>query len=199
MDPQIGKRDSEILCSSLRDFFNDRLIEAAHRNRIEFSSRLIHYVTELLVSFQDSQKLFVQESAIPILAEMMSEAIEADHSRRATILKQMGDTSLMLSGYFPEALERRCMNLKYYHRMGETAYHLLGTLSEGISVYDELSLGFPKVCSVLNDISEEAQDRSYSVERLLDVYRNSSSDRILEKLRKQGVIPFDIKKDSDIS
>ncbi len=199
MDSQIGKKDSELICSSLRDFFNDRLVAAAQKNRVELSVRLIDYVTELLVGFQDSEKLFFQESAIPVLAEMMAEAIDADNSRRVMILKQMGDTSLMLSGYFPEALERRCMNLSYYHRMGETAYGLLGTLSEGMSVYDELSQRFPKVCGVLNEMSEATQDRTYSIDRLLEIYRNSSSERALEKLRKQGIIPFDIKKDPSIS
>jgi hypothetical protein len=103
VDSQIGKKDSELICSSLRDFFNDRLVAAAQKNRVELSVRLIDYVTELLVGFQDSEKLFFQESAIPVLAEMMAEAIDADNSRRVMILKQMGDTSLMLSGYFPEA------------------------------------------------------------------------------------------------
>lgn len=193
MDFQSGK--SDLIVSSLRDFFSSQLYSVVESQRAQVSQQVLGYMTELLVDFQNSEKFFSQESSIPVLTDILVDMAEADSARRITLLKQMADTSLMLSGYFPEALERRCLNAGYYQKMGESAYIQLGQLSHYSAVYFELGERFSLFRDILNELSDRTQARTYTVEQLLQNYRETLSERILEKLKKQGIIPFESKKD----
>ncbi len=186
---------SSILSTNLEEFFAQELSQIAVRERIVFSPRLVGYVARLLTGFHDSERLFIHESKVPILADLVAEMAEADDFRRRSLLKQLGDLSLMLTGYFPEALEKRSVSLSYYRHMGESAYSQLASMTDHRSVYDELSDRFLTLCQILNCFSERAQDKDISIPRLLENYRESSSGRLLEKLRKVGVIPFESKRE----
>ncbi|MDB5037266.1 MAG: hypothetical protein JWQ35_794 [Bacteriovoracaceae bacterium] len=184
-----------IVEGNLHQFFNSLLVEAAEQHRVKISPTATQYVTDLLVAFQDSAKLFAQDGVrIPVLADMLLEAMDADHRRRITILRQMGDTSLMVSGFYPEALSKRSIDLSYYQQMGEIAYHHLSSITTELNVFDELSERFIKLSSLLNEISEQLHAKNYSVTKLMEFYTNSGSQHILEQLKKQGVIPLPRKK-----
>ncbi|MBN8554272.1 MAG: hypothetical protein J0L93_02410 [Deltaproteobacteria bacterium] len=186
-----GPRDTSIVEGNLQHFFGSLLIAAAENQRANISPHALDYLTKLLVYFQETAQLFNQKDVrIPVLADMLSEALDADLYRRITLLRQMGDTSLMVSGYFPESLSRRSVDLAYYQKMGGIAYYHLGSLSEEESIYNELSERFIKLSEILNEVSEQTQSKDYSISKLLEFYSQTGSDRIFEKLKKQGVIPF---------
>ncbi len=44
-------------------------------------------------------------------------------SRRLCILKDLGDLSLYVSGFFQDSFNRKTFNLSYYIDMGSLAYH----------------------------------------------------------------------------
>ncbi len=185
-----------IIEGDLHGFFGDLLVSASANQKLLLSEKARGYVTDLLVHFQDTEHLFSQEGVrIPILADMLHQAIDADFHRRVSILRQMGDTSLMVSGFFPEALTRRAVDLNYYQRMGETAYQQLSSLTTQVNVYDELSERFIKLANVLNEISEQVHGKNNSLSKLLEFYSATGSERALEQLRKQGVIPIQSKDD----
>ena len=186
---------SSILSTKLEEFFSIEISQIAEREQLVFSPRVVDYVAKLLTEFQESDRFFVHDSKVPILADILSEMMEANEFRRRSLLKQVGDTSLMLTGYFPEALERRCVSFSYYQQMGESAYSQLASLTDTVNVFDELSGRFSLMIQVLNSFSEKAQGRDFSIPRLLENYRDSSSQRLLEKLKKVGVIPFESKRE----
>lgn len=184
-------RDPTIFTGDLRQYFNHLLLQAAEQQRSSFSHHALNYVTELLVEFQDTARLFVQRDVrVPVLADMLNDALDADFHRRVTILRQMGDTSLMVSGFFPEALSKRAVDITYYQKMGEIAYSHLGTLSDDVNIYDELSERFIALSALINDVSEATLTRDITTEKLLDQYMTTGSDRSLERLKRQGVIPI---------
>ena len=189
-------RDSAILSSDLRTYFNGLLSDAAENQRLDISPHAFQYVTDLLVAFHETARLFAQKGVrVPVLADMLVQAMEADFHRRVSILRQLGDTSLMVSGFFPEALSRRSTDLNYYQKMGEVAYSHLSSLSEEMNVFDELSMQFQRLASLINEVSENTHQREYSLLKLLEFYTNTGSDRVLERLKRQGVIPLHQKKD----
>lgn len=189
---------SGIANGNLHEFFNSLLIEVAEQRKFNISPSLTHYVTDLLVAFHDTATLFAQEGVrVPVLADMLAEALEADYHRRVSILRQMGDTSLMVSGFFPEALSRRALDLNYYQRMGEIAYSHLGSITVEINVFDELSERFMNLSKLLNEISEQIHAKNYPVSKLLEFYTATGSEYVLEQLKLQGVIPLAVKKRGD--
>ncbi len=184
-----------VTSADLREFFQDLLTDAASNQDLNVSPLAMGYVTELLVTFHETARLFDQRGVkIPVLADMLAEALEADFYRRITLLRQLGDTSLMMSGYFPEALNRRCLDLNYYQRMGELAYSHVNSLNEELSIFNELSDRFIRVASVINEVSEQTLEKDYSVLKLLEFYMNTNSEQVLEKLKKQNIVPLKSKR-----
>lgn len=189
-------RDMSIAEGNLRIFFSELLHQAVENQRASVSPHALHYVTELLVAFQETARLFVQQGVrVPVLADMLHDALEADYHRRVTILRQLGDTSLMVSGYFPEALSRRSVDLRYYRKMGEIAYSHLSSMSNNANVFDELSDRFINLSDILNEVSDKIYQKNYTIMKLLELYTSSGSERVFEDLKRQGVIPLHRKGD----
>jgi hypothetical protein len=126
----------------------------------------------------------------------LAEAIEADLYRRVSLLRQLGDTSLMVGGFFSEAVRSRPVGLSYYHQMGETAYAQLGQISESNNVFDELSSTFVSLTEVLNQIFNSIRYEGMSVESLLDEYQKEESEILLKKLKELGVVPIKVQNES---
>jgi len=180
-----------IVGGDLKAYFGDLLKFAAENQRLQLSPLLHLYVTDLLAAFTESSHLFFQKEArIPILADILQEAIEADMHRRITLMKQLGDVALMVSGYFPESVSRRPVDLDYYHRMGEIAYSEVGSVMDEKNVFAELSADFVKVSDLINEVSEATQSRDLSILKLIDFYMQTGSHRAFEKLKKEGILPL---------
>jgi hypothetical protein len=187
--------DKTITDADLHEFFGRMVSDVALKQRGSVSEHALSYVINLLVGFHETAKLFVQEGqGVPVLAHMMGEALEADTYRRASILRQLGDTSLLVSGYFPEAVSRRGVDLKYYKKMGVTAYSHLDSLSQDINVFCELSEKFSHLSFLINEVSEKTHARNSSLLNLLEHYMQTRSEHSLEKLKSRGVIPLKSKK-----
>lgn len=189
-----------ILDADIRTFFRTHLFSAAENQQVAISTYALGYVTEMLVGFHETARFFVQkEGRVPILVDFMSEALEADYHRRITIFRQLGDTSLMLSGYFPQSVTKRGMSLSYYQKMGEVAYSQLSSLSQSMNVFVELSERFQPLSSLINEVSEQTLLQNESLLKLLDYYRSTGSERILEKLKAKGILPIPLLNESESS
>lgn len=175
----------------LKGFFVEKLSEVANQQEPQISSTAIDYVAEVLMHFLDAAKLFEQEGVkVPVLADMLAEAMEADFYRRISILRQMGDTSLLVSGYFPEALSRRSINLNYYKQMGEIAYSHLSGIIESQNVFSELSSRFIQLTELIEEVSTQVKTEGLSTSELLEYWSKVGSERVREKLKEQGVVPL---------
>lgn len=194
MSAILTHHSSQILEGNLHQFFSELLVGAAEHQKLSISPNATKYVTDLLVAFHETAALFAQEGVrLPVLADMLSEALDADFHRRVSLLRQMGDTSLMVSGFFPEALARRSLDIHYYQRMGEIAYSNLSTISVETSVYSELSQRFINLSHLLNEVSEQIHAKNYPVSKLVEFYTATGSEYILDQLKQQGVIPLSVK------
>lgn len=169
-------------------------MEAADKNKTNCSPLALDYVSKVLTHFHESTKFFIHKgSKIPILSEMLSEALEADLVRRISIFRQLGDTSLVVSGCFSEALSRRSVDLSYYQQMGETAYFHLSQLSDNSNVFDELSEEFICIASLIHYAFMELKIVDMSAEDLLNLYSSTESDVILKSLKEKGIVPFKLR------
>lgn len=188
--------DKSFLTFDLRGFFSEKLNQAAENQHQCLSPHLFSYLTELLVTYQDSERLFTQAGVkLPVLSDMLHEAMESEPARRGVILKQLGDISLMVSGYFPEAIKNRLVDLTYYYQMGELAYGHLGSIRDDANHFRELAERFVKVSMLLNEIAESTFARDGSIDRLVEFYIESGSERAFDQLKKMGVLPIRPKTD----
>jgi hypothetical protein len=77
-------------------------------------------------------------------------------SERIRALKEVGDTSLYVTGFFAESFERKLVDPDYYIGIGESAYGQLAATLPGPAaiheVYEELAAKFPRFVAVLQEV-----------------------------------------------
>jgi hypothetical protein len=88
------------------------------------------------------------------LAIKLAGAGEVEPGQRVKQLKEVGDTSLYVSGFFTESLERKLVGADYYMGIGARAYaELAGRLGGALTdVYRELAAKFPGFVDVLSHV-----------------------------------------------
>ena len=76
----------------------------------------------------------------------------------ATSLKQIGDQSLFMSGFFADSFHRKLVDVDYYVSIGGTAYTALSRYETDTfsSVFAELADNFVGFVDVLSEVSERA-------------------------------------------
>src|SRR5206468_12216593 len=130
------------------------------------------------------------------LAIKLCQGMQALPGTRAQKLREVGDTSLFVTGFFPDSLNRSLVDVDYYIGMGEVAYgHLSRMLrSRAGALHDvflELSDKFERFVNVLGEVSQDgdtATGSPLSVLRLYEKYLKTGSRAVLEKLRRRGFV-----------
>jgi hypothetical protein len=109
-------------------------------------------------------------------------------------LRDVGDTSLYVSGFFSDSLTRNLVDVDYYIQVGGSAYRQLAAYYRGhkgpSDVYEELHDKFPQFVDVFAEISEQsALTTNLGVVQLYERWLRTGSEWIERRLRKKGVIP----------
>ncbi len=176
--------------TDLFQFFRGRVTEAAQHQRAGVSDRAQVYLARLLTEVgKDEQP---PPTVSQTLAELHVQASLAEPSQAVTLLKRLGDWSLLLTGYFREHLARRRLSHDYCARLGGGAYERLGQLlpSDGPPVFGELAQRYDACSEVIAEVRDEAASRSDTdVLRLYEEWLRTGSPRIAERLKSLGVVP----------
>jgi hypothetical protein len=129
------------------------------------------------------------------LAFKLARSTESDPEQRIHELKQVGDTSLVLTGFFTESLERRMVDPDFYIGLGEAAYaELAGRLSASAAfhaVYGELAAKFPRFVDVLHEVRSRVSVVGDDVVALYEQWRRTGSEHAERRLRAAGVLVGD--------
>jgi hypothetical protein len=188
--------DAPILSSqSIREFFRDLLHRAIENQHAQVQPFTELYLANLLHEYLNSEALFVQGEdgswQQKPLAFLLKEALEEQGPARVQMLRRLGDTSLFVSGFFPDSLSRRSslVDVDYYIAMGGRAYDAVGaTAPAGRDLWDELSSRFRMLVDLLNEVSERtlaSTDRG--LVRLYERWMKTGSDRLAGMLTARGV------------
>ena len=189
--------DAPILSSqSLRDFFRDLLSRAIENQRASVQPFTELYLANLLHEFLASEALYVQAEdgtwQQKPLAFLLKDALEEAGPSRVRLLKRLGDTSLFISGFFPDSLARRSslVDVDYYIAMGGRAYDAVARHALERSLWAELSDKFRLLVDVLNEVSERTLASSEAgLLRLYERWLKTGSDRLANALVRQGLVP----------
>lgn len=189
--------DAPILSSqSIREFFRDLLSRAIENQGASVQPFTEFYLVNLLHEFLASEALYVQGEdgtwQQKPLAFLLKEALEEAGPARVRKLRRLGDTSLFISGFFPDSLARRSslVDVDYYIAMGGRAYDAVARHAAESSLWEELSDKFRLLVDILNEVSERTVASSEAgVLRLYERWLKTGSRRLASLLTQKGVVP----------
>jgi len=176
------------------EYFKELVTEAISGQEVEASQMAEFYLSSLLSEFVESKSLSDEAFAIRLL-----QALSAERRVRSTSLKELGDSSLFLTGFFPESLEKSLVGIDYYTDMGIISYANLASSLGGFSndktfpeLYCELSERFLEFVDVLHEVSDRT--RVSTATDILHLYENwlkTGSKHSGTLLRELGINPVD--------
>ena len=95
------------------------------------------------------------------LGVRLAKALQAAGVRQRDGLRQVGDHSLFISGFFSDSLNRRLVDVDYYIQLGECAYGSLARQGDDTfaEVFDELAARFTRLrgCARGSERADRAQ------------------------------------------
>lgn len=158
-------KDSLIFEASLQGYFFNQLQEINKKSNTPLPKETIHYSSEVLGQFGDSENFFesaqgkVQEKILGIKLMEVGSHSEAKAKR---VLKDVGDTALFICGYFAESFNRKILDIKYYQNIGKIAYNRLDSLVpsayEKEAFYKHLSSNFENLTTMINIVSIKSKE-----------------------------------------
>lgn len=180
--------------ANLDAFFHDAVGTALRERRVAANGLTEHYLARLLASFA------TQPPNDGPLGVRLLEALDETPRERRERLREIGDTSLYMSGFFSERLERGGVSVGYYMDVGESAYGQLASVGEGWSrdpfgdVYGALARDFERFVVVLGDVSlrlmqpaEIAPAAPEQIVRLYERWARTRSPLVARRLAALGV------------
>jgi hypothetical protein len=175
------------------EFFKDHIESAMARQRLHAKGLTSYYLVDLLCRFTrpDTRIPFNDDSTAP-LALRLKRALDAAGMEQRARLRNLGDFSLFMSGFYSDSLRRRAVDVDYYVSMGELAYSRLARREEDAfgEVYAELGRKFVPFMDVLTEISERTGSTSCrDVLRLYERWLRTGSSRTGQQLAAQGITP----------
>ena len=182
------------LHDSVTEFFHEAVTSALKSTQVGAADATEFYLVNLLVEFTKTSK--VDEEP---LALKLAQALGASPEERVRALREIGDTSLYVSGFFAESLTHKLIDVDYYIAMGGSAYGQLSRAGAPPTAlreaWGELSDKFRAYVDVLNEIRASTNVAgSTNVLRLCEEWVKTGSEWLEKRLRASGIVALDGKK-----
>src|SRR5262245_33188424 len=154
------------LAASVDEFFHEVVTDALEAVDIDASEPAGWYLVGLLGEFTKTR---LTDEPLGMKLAQPGE----DPSERVRNLKQVGDTSLYVAGFFAESLTRSLVDVDYYVGLGTNAYaqlaRQLGKSQSITDVYAELAANFPRFVDVLGEVRKRVDFASADIGRLYEI------------------------------
>jgi hypothetical protein len=183
MSHVVFKRESAL------EYFKELVDGALAHQGVAAQELTAFYVVQLLASFL--QRHGDAEDDAP-LAFRLAQALESGGMRQRASLKQIGDLSLFVAGFFSDSLNRKLVDVDYYASIGGCAYNTLSRVETDTfsPVFAELGEKFVAFADVLSEISERTSCTSNTdLLRLYEKWVKTGSARSGQLLVERGVVP----------
>ena len=175
------------------EYFKGLVEEALERQRLRATELTSYYLVDLLCRFvRPDQRIPFADDPDEPLALRLSRALESGGMEQRARLRNLGDFSLFMSGFYSDSFRRRSVDVDYYVSMGEYAYSSLCRREQDAfgGVFRELARRFVHYTDILADVSERTGTASSTdVLRLYEKWVRTGSARDGQRLVEQGVAP----------
>ncbi len=147
---------------SLQAYFYTQLQEFNEKSLEPLPNETIYYSSLVMDKFGDAGKYFETiEGRVrdKVLGIKLLESSGMTRQEKKRTLKDIGDTALLICGFFSDSLNKKILDTRYYQELGQTAYRHLN--SEVPSAYDvpsffnQLSSRFDQLTTVMSLVSEK--------------------------------------------
>lgn len=189
------------------EYFHGAINGAMSSLKISASDYARNYLANLLSQFINMENLYPKDAEgrrADTLTQQLAHALEQESAeRRAQQLRQMGDFSLYIAGFFSESFTRKLIDVDYYIGMGGAAYENVARLEEQkerSQLFIELAKKFPQFVDVLAQVSDEAgfhQDNDKALLRAYELWTKTGSERLAKQLVRAGIVPVHKKNGED--
>ncbi len=173
------------LAASVDEFFHEVVSDALSAVDLDASEPASWYLVGLLGDFTRAR--LTDEPLGMKLAQPVD-----DPGERVRNLKQVGDTSLYVAGFFADSLTRSLVSAEYYVGLGQNAYaqlaRQLGTNRSISDVYEELAANFPQFVDVLGEVRKRVDFATPDIGRLYEMWLRTRDEWIEKKLKAAGLI-----------
>jgi hypothetical protein len=184
MSDSVFRRESAV------EFFKELVDGALAHQRLAANELTAFYVVQLLASFIERPDADGEPNAP--LAVRLADALESGGVKQRSSLKQIGDRSLFISGFFSDSLNRKLVDVDYYVSIGGCAYNALSRNETDTfsPVFAELAKKFVGFVDVLSEVSERTSCATNAdVLRLYEKWLKTGSRRSGQLLVERGVVP----------
>ena len=154
------KKSNIILETSLQMFFYDHLEEMNKKSTGPLSNELIFYSSLVMNHFGTSKKFFEEVDGKvkdKILGIKLLEAAQLPKDKQKEVYRDIAETSLFICGYFSESLNKKIVDLKYYHDLGKSAYFKLNNVVPSFydipNFYRVVAGSFNELTNLMNLVS----------------------------------------------
>lgn len=183
--------DALVRNESPAEYFRELVDSALKRQQLAARELTSFYLVNLLTGF-----VHLDRTAAPpeddALGIRFVKALQAAGVRQRDELRQVGDLSLFIAGFFADSLTRSLVDIDYYVYLGEYAYGSLARRGDDsfTDVFDELSEKFAAFVDVLGEVSERSALASNAdLLRLYEKWLRTRSRRSGELLAARGIVP----------
>ena len=173
------------LATSVDEYFHEVVTDALSAVDLEASEPASWYLVGLL-----GEMTRARISDEPLGLRLAQPGAEL--GERVKTLKQVGDQSLYVAGFFAESLSRSLVDVDYYVGIGQNAYaqlaRSLGAQKTITEVYEELAEKFPRFVDVLMEVRKRTDFATPDVGKLYEMWLRTRDEWIEKKLRALGVL-----------
>lgn len=155
-----------ILETSLQSFFYDQLIEINQKCSRPLPNETIFYSSLVMDQFGESEKYFeIEDGRVrdKILGTKLLESSQKSKGEQKRMLKDVGDTALLICGYFSDSLNPKIVDMSYYQELGQIAYRRLNNFVPEFYNYPEffsvMSDKFQAMTDLMGLLSKHNQDQ----------------------------------------
>ena|SRR5262245_7893468 len=173
------------------EYFKELVDAAILHQRLSATESASFYVVQLLAGFLRRPVDGADGGDAP-LAIRLAQALESGGLRQRHGLREIGDVSLFVSGFFADSLNRKTVDVDYYVSIGGYAYNALSRVeSDTFSpLFAELADKFVGFVDVLTEVSERSSCASNAdLLRLYERWLRTGSPRSGQLLAERGVVP----------
>jgi hypothetical protein len=178
-----------VALTTVTEFFHEALGKALRNQGVTAAGEVEAYLVQLLSAYSTTTP-----ADEPLGVKLASAQVAAPEARMR-VLRDVGDTSLYVSGFFADSLQRKLVDIDYYISIGGAAYEQLARAYErrrasAGEVFDALGARFGVFVEVLAEVSQTTSMSSPTgVVQLYERWLKTGSEWAERQLRKSGVVP----------
>lgn len=176
-------------------FFLETVEAACKNQKVEASTAAQTYLAGVLADFVRPDAL--NETLDRPLTLVLDDALQTPPPERFEKLKNLGDGTLYVAGFFGDHLEARGVNDGFVASIGGFAYRTAGNMLRGgsvtlVDIYRELAERFRTFMEVLAEVADRTSFSPRTNAGALKLYEKwlrTGSDRLARELVLQGLTP----------